>query len=137
MIAAVIAGLAAGALAGWGVGGGSLLLIYLAIFTDATQPQAQGTNLAFFLPAAGTSLISHFRNGFIELHALLWTAVPGVAAAVATSFFASAAQGTWLRCAFGIFLTVTGVVQLVTSFRSLDSEAPRGYNGQNRRKRGK
>ena len=44
-------GAATGVLSGFGVGGGSLLLIYMTSFAGLEQPLAQGINLLYFLPA--------------------------------------------------------------------------------------
>ena len=65
-IIAVLAGAATGVLSGLGVGGGSLLLIYLTNFTGAAQNLAQGINLLYFLPAAATALPAHVKNGYVE-----------------------------------------------------------------------
>lgn len=49
-ILTVIAGFLSGLIGGLGLGGGGVLLLYLTLFTDATQQQAGGINLLFFLP---------------------------------------------------------------------------------------
>lgn len=48
-LAAVVAGALTGVLSGFGVGGGTLLLIYLTTFAGMEQSQAQGINLLYFL----------------------------------------------------------------------------------------
>ena len=52
----VLAGAATGVLSGFGVGGGTLLLVYLTAFANVPQNLAQGVNLLYFLPAAATAL---------------------------------------------------------------------------------
>ena len=47
---AALAGAVTGVLSGFGVGGGSLLLIYMTSFAGAPQALAQGVNLLYFLP---------------------------------------------------------------------------------------
>lgn len=49
----LLAGGVTGVLSAFGIGGGSLLLIYLTSFAALDQHQAQGINLLYFLPAAG------------------------------------------------------------------------------------
>ena len=49
---ALLAGTITGILSAFGIGGGSLLLIYLTSFAAIDQHQAQGINLLYFLPAA-------------------------------------------------------------------------------------
>lgn len=63
---AFLAGTATGILSAFGVGGGTLLLIYLSVFTGIPQQKAQGINLLYFLPASLASLPSHFKNGFVD-----------------------------------------------------------------------
>ena len=45
--AALLAGLFSGIAAAMGLGGGAVLVIYLAIFTDTAQLTSQGINLLF------------------------------------------------------------------------------------------
>ena len=63
---AALAGAVTGVLSGFGVGGGSLLLIYMTSFAGVAQNQAQGINLLYFLPAAAAALPAHFKNGNVE-----------------------------------------------------------------------
>ena len=49
---AALAGAVTGVLSGFGVGGGSLLLIYMTSFAGVPQTLAQGVNLLYFLPTA-------------------------------------------------------------------------------------
>ena len=44
-------GAATGVLSGFGVGGGTLLLVYMTAFAGVEQRLAQGINLLYFLPA--------------------------------------------------------------------------------------
>jgi uncharacterized membrane protein YfcA len=47
-----LAGLAAGIISAWGIGGGSLLIIYMTVFAGLSQQTAQGVNLLYFLPTS-------------------------------------------------------------------------------------
>lgn len=62
----LLAGGVTGVLSAFGIGGGSLLLIYLTSFAALDQHQAQGINLLYFLPAAAAALPSHAKNGLLE-----------------------------------------------------------------------
>ena len=55
-----------GILSGFGVGGGTLLLVYLSAVTGMEQHQAQGINLLYFLPAAALAIPKHWKNEYIE-----------------------------------------------------------------------
>ena len=52
----LLAGGAAGVLSGFGVGGGTLLLVYMTAFAGLDQRLAQGINLLYFLPSAAMAL---------------------------------------------------------------------------------
>ncbi|MDR1065310.1 MAG: sulfite exporter TauE/SafE family protein, partial [Oscillospiraceae bacterium] len=54
---AVLAGAVTGALSSWGIGGGTLLVLYMSSFTDMRQQTAQGINLLYFLPTAIAALV--------------------------------------------------------------------------------
>ena len=60
---ALLAGTITGILSAFGIGGGSLLLIYLTSFAAIDQHQAQGINLLYFLPAAAAALPAHHKHG--------------------------------------------------------------------------
>lgn len=111
-IIAVLAGAATGVLSGLGVGGGSLLLIYLTNFTGAAQNLAQGINLLYFLPAGLTALPSHWRNGCIAREALLPAIGAGLLCAAGASWIAAGMDVHLLRRCFGGFLLVIGAREL-------------------------
>ena len=77
MVAAIV-GLAAGVLSGMGVGGGTLLVVYLTWVAGFAQIEAQGINLLYFLPCAASSSVLHYKNGLIDKEAVLCAAAAGV-----------------------------------------------------------
>ena len=62
VLLSVLAGLATGILSGFGIGGGSLLLLYLTLAAGMSQYQAGGINLLYFIACAPTALWSHVKN---------------------------------------------------------------------------
>ena len=54
-IISVLAGLGTGVISAWGIGGGSLLVVYMRL-AGVAQQTAQGINLMYFLPASLTAL---------------------------------------------------------------------------------
>ena len=112
LIFAGIAGVLTGVLSGWGVGGGTLLLLYLTLVANVPQTAAQGVNLLYFLPCSAAALIAHFRNGLVEKRCVLWAAGAGVLASVGASFLATALDTALLRKLFGGFLLAVGLAEL-------------------------
>ena len=105
-------GAATGVLSGFGVGGGSLLLIYMTSFAGVPQTLAQGVNLLYFLPTAATALPAHFKNGYVEKKALLPAITAGLACSALTAWAATALDVELLRKCFGGFLVIIGLREL-------------------------
>ncbi len=111
-IVAALAGAVTGILSGFGIGGGSLLLIYMTSFAGVPQNLAQGVNLLYFLPAAATALPAHVKNGYIEKAALLPAIGAGLAGTALAAWAATAMDVEILRKCFGGFLLIVGLQQL-------------------------
>lgn len=109
---AALAGAVTGVLSGFGIGGGTLLLIYLTAFAGVEQTLAQGINLLYFLPAAATSLPSHFKNGYIEKKAAVPAIIAGLVCTAIAAWVATALDVGLLRKCFGVFLLYIGVTEL-------------------------
>lgn len=109
---AALAGAVTGVLSGFGVGGGSLLLIYMTSFAGVAQNLAQGVNLAYFLPTAATALPAHLKNGYVEKKALLPAVAAGLVCSALTAWAATALDVELLRKCFGGFLIVIGLREL-------------------------
>jgi len=111
-LAAALAGCITGILSGFGVGGGSLLLIYMTAFAGVPQTQAQGINLIYFLPTAATALPAHVRNGYIDRPSLLPAIAAGLAGTALAAWIATAMDVELLRRCFGVFLLFVGAREL-------------------------
>lgn len=109
---AILAGAVTGILSAFGVGGGSLLLIYMTSFAGIAQNAAQGINLLYFLPTAAASLPSHFKQGFVEKPALFPAIICGLAGTSLAAWAATAMDVELLRKCFGVFLLIVGFREL-------------------------
>ena len=107
----VLAGIAAGALGGMGMGGGTILIPLLTIFFNVGQKEAQAINLVAFIPMAIVSLAIHIKNKRVKKEGLLWIIVPAVLTSVGGGFAAQAVNGEVLKRIFGGFLLLLSVVQ--------------------------
>lgn len=108
----ILIGTATGILTGFGIGGGTLLIICMTNFGGISQLTAQGINLLYFLPTAGASLIGHIKNKFVDRHAFIWTASAGIIATTFSSIMTGWIDVFMMRKIFGIFLLVIGVREL-------------------------
>lgn len=109
------AGLLTGVLSAFGIGGGSLLLIYLTAFAGLDQHTAQGINLLYFLPAAAAALPAHRKNGLLEGKVLLPAILAGLATAAGAAVLSNYLDTHLLRRLFGCFLLYIGLRELFYS----------------------
>ena len=105
-------GAATGVLSGFGVGGGTLLLVYMTAFAGVDQHLAQGINLLYFLPAGLMALPAHDNTGYIEKPVLLPAIGAGLVCAALAAWAATAMEVGLLRKFFGAFLIVVGLMEL-------------------------
>lgn len=109
---ALAAGTITGILSGFGVGGGTLLLIYMTAFGGLDQHLAQGINLLYFLPAASTALPSHIKNGYIDKETASPAILAGLAGTVLGAWAATCLEVTLLHRCFGVYLLFIGLREL-------------------------
>ena len=109
---AVLAGLICGVLSGFGIGGGSLLMVWLTALLSMDQRTAQGINLRYFLPAAGCSLIFHVKNRQIVWKAVVPAAIAGCLTAIPGALLAGSVDTALLRRLFGGFLVLVGISEV-------------------------
>lgn len=106
------AGCACGLLSAFGIGGGSLLVIWLAAVAGMEQRTAQCVNLLFFLPTAAAALVIHSKNQMVLWRAA-WPAMAGGAVTAALfSWIGSQLDTDLLRKLFGGFLLIIGALEL-------------------------
>ncbi len=114
---ALLVGAVLGFLSGLGIGGGSLLVLWLtwAIGTDA--PQARLINLLFFIPAAICACFFRLRQGSLPLKKLWLPVLLGCVFAAVLSWVGSQLDTDILKKLFGGLLVVTGIRELFYKLR--------------------
>ncbi len=111
-IIAAAAGLLTGIISGFGIGGGTILMVYLTAIAGVAQRTAQGINLLYFLPTAAAALILHSKNHYIEWKAVIPAILCGCVTAGILSFVAMQMDLDLLKKLFGGFLILTGLSEL-------------------------
>lgn len=101
-------GTAAGILSGFGIGGGTLLILWLTLATGMNQLQAGGINLVYFTCAAVPALYGHIKNKCIEKKAVLFCALSGVPFCILAAILAGQIDTSLLRRGFGALLLFIG-----------------------------
>lgn len=103
---------ALGFLSGLGVGGGSLLILWLTLVCGMEYASAKYINLLFFLPPALISTVVRLMQKQLSAKRILPAALAGSICAAALTVISSAWDVGLLRKLFGILL-------LLTAFREL------------------
>ena len=110
-------GASTGIISAFGVGGGTLLVLYLTLFEKTPQLSAQGINLLYFIPCAVFALFSHIRNKNIDYSAWLVSGITGACAAAISAYVATRIELSVLPKIFGGFLFVMGLWEIYSIFR--------------------
>ncbi len=101
-----------GFLAGMGVGGGSLLILWLTLVLHTPVETARGMNLLFFLPAALISCLMRGKQGFLHIKNTFPAIFAGCISAAVLTWAAASIDTDILRKPFGILLLITGLREL-------------------------
>lgn len=101
-----------GFLAGLGVGGGSLLVLWLTLVLEMPHPQARIINLLFFIPSAVISSLFRWKQGKLDYKKVFPAVIAGCIAAGVFSFLGRYIELAFLKKLFGILLLVTGLREL-------------------------
>jgi len=96
------------ALSALGMGGGGLLLLYLAAYEGVSQQSAQGINLVFFLPIALVAILMHTKKGLIRWRITLRCVFLGICGVFLGWMLAMWLDAQWLSKMFGAFLLIIG-----------------------------
>ena len=112
MVISILVGTLLGFLAGLGVGGGSLLMLWLTAVVSMDYLTARCINLLFFIPCACISTLIRSKSGNLQLTQLLPSIISGCIAASACSLFSYRMDLTLLKKIFGGLLIVTGLREL-------------------------
>ena len=109
----IIVGTVLGFLTGLGIGGGSLLMVWLTAVLGIPTLTARGINLLFYLPGAIIAICFRKKQGKIQWRHILPPAIAGCAAAALCSRFSTAVDNPIFRTAFGIILIAAGAKELL------------------------
>ena len=107
------AGTLLGFLTGLGLGGGSLLLLWLTAVMHLEPSAVRGINLLFFLPSAAIACCFRQRQGTLKLRSILPAMISGAIAAGVFSVLGAGFDPRLLKKGFGILLLVTGARELL------------------------
>ena len=113
MLTSLLIGTLLGFLSGLGIGGGSLLMLWLTLVLNMEQSAARTVNLWFFLPAAAVACYYRQRQGTLNLRQMLPAIAAGCLGAVLGTKLGENLATELLKKGFGILLLVTGIREIL------------------------
>lgn len=115
----ILVGTALGFLSGLGVGGGSLLMLWLTLIAGTPQSEARVMNLMFFIPCALVATIFRWRQSKPDWPLTLWAVAGGLAGALAGNLLQSILDLELLKKGLGILFLIFGARELLYRERKL------------------
>ena len=109
---AIAVGVILGFLAGLGVGGGSLLILWLTLVLGMDAATARAINLMFFITAAGSVCFFRWHQGSLQIRVIVPAVIAGCIAAAAFSVLSHWIDQTVAKRLFGGLLLITGLREL-------------------------
>ena len=101
-----------GILSGLGVGGGSLLILWLTLIVHVSPQDARIINLLFFIPCALSATLYRWKKGNIALKEIWPGMTAGCLAAIGGALLAKNIEVSMLKKLFGLLLLVTGMREI-------------------------
>ncbi len=109
----MIVATAMGFLAGIGVGGGSLLVLWLTLVIHMEYAEARIINLMFFIPAALISSVFRIKGKTLNFKKILPAIIAGCMGAFGASLLNNVLDIAFLKKLFGGLLLITGIRELL------------------------
>lgn len=109
----LIVGTLLGFLSGLGIGGGSLLILWLTMVLGTDPLTARSINLLFFIPSALVACALRIRQGNLKIKPLLPAMIAGCAAAALFSWVSTILNVEILKKLFGLVLIAAGLRELL------------------------
>lgn len=108
----VLIGAISGFISSLGLGGGTILILFLEIFKDVSQHIMQGTNLIFFILSSMVASYINLKNKHIDFESSKWMIFSGIIGAMIGSFFALKLDKNILKKSFGVFLIIIAIIEI-------------------------
>lgn len=108
----ILFGVISGIVAALGMGGGTIFILLLGLFTNLEQHLIQGTNLIFFIPTSITAIYMNIRNKTINYKISLYIIIFGIIGALLGSYVSFKIDNFYLKKFFGIFLICIAIFEI-------------------------
>ena len=108
----IIVGSILGFLSGLGVGGGTLLMLWLTLVLGTEHSIARTINLLFFIPSALVASFFRWKQGKLNLPKVLPAIVCGCLGSACFSLLSKQINISLMKKSFGVLLLFTGFREL-------------------------
>lgn len=108
----IVIGVISGIVGGLGMGGGTILILFLSLFLDVEQHVAQATNIIFFVPTAISAIVVNLKNKNIDLNIAIPICLWGILGAFIGACISMRMNVNILRKCFGGFLIFIAIYQI-------------------------
>ena len=112
----ILFGIISGIVAALGMGGGTVLILLLGLFTQMPQHLIQGTNLIVFIPTSITAIYMNIRHKTIRYSLAIPVIISGIGAIVG-SLVSFKIENNALKKYFGIFLIFITIFEIYSFFK--------------------
>lgn len=110
-------GIISGIVAALGMGGGTILILLLGLFTKLEQHLIQGINLVFFIPTSIMAIFMNIKNKNINYKLAILIIIFGIIGAIIGAKLSFKIDNVLLKKYFGIFLLFIAFFQSYSFFR--------------------
>lgn len=108
----IFVGVIFGGLSALGVGGGSLLMLWLTLVLGAEQEYARLMNLMFFIPCALVASIFRWKQAKLDWKLVLTAVAAGCLGSVLGNLWRQGLDLELLRKIFGVLFVICGIREL-------------------------
>lgn len=102
-------------LAGMGMGGGSLFIIFGLMLLNISQKELQGLNLIMFIASGLSATISNLKNKLINKKIVKKILICLIIGSIIGVYIASKIEENRLRKYFLLFITIIGLYEIISS----------------------
>ena len=121
----ILIGIISGIINGFGMGGGTVLILLLSLLLNVNQHIAQGTNLIFFIPTSLASTIINIKNRSIDRKLAIVIIMSGVIGVIIGTIVSVKINVEILKKLFGFFLTIITIHEIIVWINEYKREKKR------------
>lgn len=113
----IIFGMISGVVTGLGMGGGTILILFLSLFIGLEQHTAQATNLIFFIPTSIAAIITNIKQKNIDLKLAVNISIFGIVGAIIGSIISNNISSEKLKKYFAIFIFLIALYEVYKLYK--------------------